>query len=218
MTTFRRRLTVTVISVAIVVIITPFLVIGGDPGEKTPEELAQEHMERDLGYPVEKPSGVFYCSIKSRDDVFQANMFRMEVKVYPASGNWVGKAFDPEENIANEIVETVWIKIRGVDSPGMHEFRQPNWTEHHTRIARHRQRHTEGSKFAWDMLNTIEIKWLTNPERTEGELYVTCDLFLEIAGNTVSFAAILDDEGHGLPIYHEDERYDWGRRVPRKFR
>ena len=210
--------------IGLAVLAVPFLVIGGDPGPDiesgmTPEEIEEAMKEyEDANRPQSDadPSGVFFCSIKSRDDVFQGNMFRMEVKI---DQGWPGIEIDVAHNVAKERVETVWVKIRGVDVSGMHEYQQPDYpNEHHTRIARHRKRHAESSHFAWDILNRVEMKWLTNPERVVGTPYITCDLFLEIANATILFRDFLIDEGYGLPIEDEGDRWDWGRRIPQKRR
>ena len=222
MTLWRRSKIVLCIIGLVVVLVAPFMVIGGDPGPDiepgmTPQDIddaLQRYEDENRGQP--DPSGVFFCSIKNRDDVFQGNMFRLEVKVHPATGRWPGIYFDPTHNVAKEVVETVWVRIRGIDTPGMHESIQPDYrNESHIRIARHRERHVESSHFAWDILNRAEIKWLTNPERREGTIYVTCDLYLEIAGVSILFADYLADEGYGLPISGEGDRYDWGRRIPK---
>ena len=224
MTLWRRSNIVVLCVFLVAILVTPFFVISGDPGPdiepgmtpKDIKEALQKYEDDNRGTPYLDPSGVYFCSIKSRDDVFQANMFRLEVKVYPSNGRWPGVEIDPIHNVAKEVVETVWIKIRGIDVPGMHESIQPDYeNKSHVRIARHRQRHAEGSHYAWDMLNRVEIKWLTNPKRIEGTVYVTCDLYLEIAGVALSFSDMLEDEGYGLPIKEDGDRYDWGRRLPK---
>ena len=221
---YGNALLLLVVAILLMVVVTAVLLSFGssDPSDYVvPEDLMPtdpEYYQSDEE-PEEKPSGVFYCSIKNRDDVFQANIFRLEVKTHPADGEWPGSKVDDMTGV-KEVIQTIPIRIRGVDAPGMHESNQPDWKEHHVRIARHRARHAEGSAFAWDVLNRFEIKWLTNVDKKifhlgPGNLrYVVCDMYIEMGGSTVSFADLLMDEGHALPASIE-QRWDWGMRFPK---
>ena len=146
--------------ILLLVLLTPYILSGSGnkkdyvvPNSNLPPEGSVYWLSDETD-----PSGVFFCSVKSRDDVFQGNMFRTEVKVHPTSGNWPGLSFDSTNNVNSETTATAWVKVRGVDCPAMHESGEPDWVPHHDKLARHRRRHTESALWAWNTLSGIKNK------------------------------------------------------------
>lgn len=206
------------IATPIVILIAIAIAIAGDPGPSNPDTINQN--PNDTQGP--NTPHAYYAKLIHRDDVIQANAFFLEVKIKPTvpvpvpnvtshqTTNWPGVVFN-EQDTSREVLIKTTVRIRGIDVAASPAGGFPNWHDHQTRTARHRQNWTEGCDLAFAYLFNTELIWLTNPE-PHGAIII-CDMFLELGGVSVDFSRLLINAGYALPEL-EDAFYDWGQKIP----
>ena len=171
----------------------------------------------DTGAPersIKRGDGEFYARVLHEHDVHNVDIYEVEVKVVPATGNWPGVSIT-NGTIKETNIHTL-IRLRGLSVPIDHASR----LRPHVTVEKEHDFFVGAMEFVWKVLSAHEYLILANPVLLEspagsGAMVTECDAYLEVGGVRISLADTIIFAGHADAGTAGD--YDWGKRqVPKK--
>lgn len=198
----------TAFSIITILLLAPYLLSGSAPSSNDFGDT--DGPERS----IRRGDGEFYARVLHEHDVHNVDIYEVEVKVIPSTGNW------PGVNVTNDTIKETnihtLIRIRGLSVPIDHDSR----LRPHITVEQEHQYFVDAMEFVWKVLSAHEYLILADPVLVEspagsGALVTEVDAFLEIGGTRISLADTIIFAGHADT--GRAGSHNWGSRsVPKK--
>lgn len=191
----------TIALTGILLVILCYPLFGGEDKDEIEGQDKPARIHRPVG-----AGGLFYARVKSLNDVYTPALFRTEVRIHPANGQW--PSTQPDKTLQADNIITL-VHIRGISTPYTHIDRD----RPHEEIDRELKRFDEAMQFTRNLIDATDYLLLRGPEKIqEGEDGVLCDVFFDLGGKRIDFADTLVEGGYAL----RGGPYNWGLRIPKE--
>ena len=193
-------------AIIVILLCSPFLLSGSSPGGGD--------NDWDENPKAQRGRGEFYARVLHEHDVHDVNVYEVEVKVKPSTGEWPGVSVS-NVTIKETNIHTL-IRLRGISTPADHLPR----LRPHIAVEKEQDFFVDAMEFVWKVLSAHEYLILSSPVFLElppgSGAYVTeVDAFIEIGGVRISLADTIVFAGHADKGTTGD--HNWGvRDVPEK--
>ena len=191
----------TTFTIVVILLCAPYLLSGSSPGDDSATYRVPTTINRG--------EGEFYARVLHEHDVHNVDIYEVEVKVQPSTGNWPGVTVN-NDTIKETNIHTL-IRIRGLSVPIDHGSR----LRPHVVVEQEHEYFTDAMEFVWRVLSAHEYLILANPVLVEspagsGAMVTEVDAYLEIAGTRISLANTIIFAGHADKGRAGD--HNWGQR------
>ena len=191
----------TAFTIIAILLLTPYFLSGSAPNYDDLGDTSRPERS------IRRGDGEFYARVLHEHDVHNVDIYEVEVKVVPATGNWPGVSVT-NSTIKETNIHTL-IRIRGLSVPIDHASRLRS----HVVVEQEHRYFVDAMEFVWKVLSAHEYLILADPVLIEspvgsGAMVTEVDAFIEVGGIRISLADTIVFAGHG----HKDGDHNWGSR------